>query len=164
MSRLAASWRACGLKLLGVAVSPKYITTAPRRGNLLICLHQGAPLPCSRCGWRAREGEGAPEISGREIFWALLSKSGFGTAAGLRNKRTSAISATPSCISRVCAWRWANPAERPPEWRKPAAVAPSPRDKERGGAGEDLRYPLPPATASLTSLFQWPVLRRLVAG
>jgi hypothetical protein len=27
-----------------------------------------------------------------------------------------------------------------------------------------LRYPLPPATASLTSLFQWPVLRRLVAG
>src|SRR6266481_2012331 len=28
----------------------------------------------------------------------------------------------------------------------------------------DLRYRLPPATASLTSLFQWPVLRRLVAG
>jgi hypothetical protein len=28
----------------------------------------------------------------------------------------------------------------------------------------DLRYPLPSAKASLTSLFQWPVLRRLVTG
>src|SRR6266851_1648956 len=68
------------------------------------------------------------------------STSGTGTGTMARSRlmiprASSAVFATPSnasCISRVCAWRWANRHSDRLNGRKPAA-APSSRDKDEAG-------------------------------